>query len=321
MNSDRVNHKQKYIALAITLLAIWIVSAPSGAVAAKTVEMTLNHGGIERQYLLYSPPHKLNSSDAKPLLMVLHGGGGTHRGMVRLTRSRFNQLADRDGFWVVYPQGIAKAWNEGRGDRISEAHRRGIDDVGFMRALIEHLVPRLSIDPKRVFVTGISNGGLMSFRLACSLPDKIRAIAPVTASIPSAILPLCRSESTVSLAVFNGTQDPLVPYDGGQIKVFRKLRGEVLSTDETIKIWRAKNRCAPEPRLTLLPNLTKDGTRVTKTEYNNCEAGSKVVLFRIDGGGHTWPGGRQYLPAFLIGKTSRDINGCDEIWRFFRSLD
>ena len=161
----------------------------------------------------------------------------------------------------------------------------------------------------------------MSFRLGCSLRDKIRAIAPVTASIPSAILPLCRSESAVSLAVFNGTEDPLVPYYGGQITVFRQQRGEVLSTDETIRIWLAKNRCTPEPKMTALPDLTNDGTRVMKSEYNQCGAGSKVVLYRIEGGGHTWPGGRQYLPVRLIGRTSRDINACDEIWRFFLSLN
>jgi polyhydroxybutyrate depolymerase len=316
-----VRHKQRYFATAATLLGILISSALSWAFAARPAKLTLSHDGLERKYLFYSPPFKLTPSDLKPLLLALHDGGGTHRGMVRLTKSRFNELANRDGFFVVYPQGIGKAWNDGRGDLVSEAHRRRIDDVGFFRALIEYLVSKHPIDSNRVFVTGISNGGLMSFRLACSLPDKIRAIAPVTASIPSAILPLCRSESTVSLALFNGTDDPLVPYYGGQIMVFRKQRGEVLSTDETIGIWLTKNRCTPEPKVTALPDLTKDGTRVTKTEYNQCVAGSKVVLYRIEGGGHTWPGGRRYLPVRLIGRTSRDINACDEIWSFFRGLN
>jgi polyhydroxybutyrate depolymerase len=316
-----VSHKQGYFPAAIALLALLISSALSCAFAARPAKLTLNHDGLERKYLLYSPPCKLTTSDPRPLLFALHGGGGTHRGMVRLTKSRFNQLADRDGFFVVYPQGIDKAWNDGRGNLVPEAHRRRIDDVGFFRALIGYLASRHPIDSNRVFVTGISNGGLMSFRLACSLPDKIRAIAPVTASIPSAILPLCRSESTVSLALFNGTDDPLVPYYGGQITVFRKQRGEVLSTDETIKIWLAKNRCTPEPKVTALPDFTKDGTRVTKTEYNQCVAGSKVLLYRIEGGGHTWPGGRRYLPVPLIGRTCRDINACDEIWSFFRSLN
>ncbi len=251
---------------------------------------------------------------------MLHGGGGTHRGMLRLTQKRFNELAERDGFFVVYPQGIDKSWNDGRPDKISGAHRKGIDDVGFFEALIAHLTTRYPIDSARIFVTGISNGGLMSYRLGCSLPDKIRAIAPVTAQIPAAIEPLCRSESSVSLAVFNGTEDPLVPYDGGQITVFRKQRGAVLSTGETIRIWRKKNRCSSEAVTTQLPDIAADGTRVTRIEYSRCDEDARVVLYRIEGGGHTWPDGRQYLSKSLIGKTTRDINGCDAIWDFFRSL-
>ena len=281
---------------------------------------SFSHAGLERKYLFHSPSLKLSDSGDRPLLLVLHGGGGTHRGMVQLTKGGFNQLADRDGFYVVYPQGIDKSWNDGRPDKISGADRKSIDDVGFFRALIEHLVYEYPIDSDRIFVTGISNGGFMSFRLGCSLPEKIRAIAPVTAQIPSAIEPLCRSESGVSLAVFNGTEDPLVPYNGGQITVFRQQRGQVLSTDETIRIWQKKNRCSSVPRMTEFADLIADGTRVTKIEYTQCAAESKVVLYRIDGGGHTWPDGRQYLPAWLIGRTSRDINACDEIWEFFRSL-
>lgn len=257
----------------------------------------------------------------RPLLLVLHGGGGKSHGMLRLTNSRFNELADRDGFFVVYPQGFDRSWNDGRPDKISGAHRKGIDDVGFLRALIEDLIARYPIDAKQVFVTGISNGGLMSYRLGCSLPDTIRAIAPVTAQIPAAIEPFCRSESAVSLAVFNGTADPLVPYDGGQITIFRQQRGAVLSTAETIRIWRRKNRCSPQAVTTELPDVADDGTRVIKIEYSRCKNGSKVVLYRIEGGGHTWPDGRQYLPTRRVGRTSRDINGCDEIWQFFKSLD
>jgi polyhydroxybutyrate depolymerase len=100
--------------------------------------------------LLYSPSLKPAHSGKRPLLFVLHGGGGTNRGMIRLTNSRFNQLADRDGFFVVYPQGIDKSWNEGRPDKISGAHRKGIDDVGFFRALIEHLVYEYPSDKNRI---------------------------------------------------------------------------------------------------------------------------------------------------------------------------
>ena len=312
--------KFKNLAFAVALLFIVGSTLFSCAHATRSGGRSFSHDGLQREYLFYFPSLKPAHSGKRPLLFVLHGGGGTNRGMIRLTKGGFNKLADRDGFFVVYPQGIDKSWNDGRPDKISGAHRKGIDDVGFFRALIEHLIYEYPIDSDRIFVTGISNGGLMSFRLGCSLPDKIRAIAPVTAQIPAAIEPLCRSESTVSLAVFNGTEDPLVPYNGGQITVFSKQRGEVLSTDETIRIWQNKNSCSSEVRVTEFPDISADGTRVTKIETTQCAAASKVALYRIDGGGHTWPDGRQYLPARRIGRTSRDINACDEIWDFFKSL-
>jgi polyhydroxybutyrate depolymerase len=317
---EMTGRKPKYAAVVTALLAVSVSYLLSCAHATGEVNRSIRHDGLERQYLIYTPTPKPAHSGKRPLLLVLHGGGGTHRGMIRLTKRRFNRLADRDGFFVVYPQGVDKSWNEGRPDEISGAHRKGIDDISFFRRLVEDLVSQYPIDPERVFATGISNGGLMSLRLGCSLPEKIRAIAPVTASIPSAILPICRSESTVGLAVFNGTDGPLVPYDGGQITILGQQRGEVLSTDETIRIWRQKNRCSSEAKITQLPDVAADGTRVTKIEYDRCETESRVVLYRVDGGGHTWPDGQQYLPVSLIGRTTRDINGCDEIWQFFRNF-
>lgn len=314
---NRIRKLWPWAALLLPVLPLFLLSCAhySGSTAS-----TLRHDGLKRDYILYQPTNRTAHAGKRPLLLVLHGGGGTHNNMLRLTNERFNQLAERDGFFVVYPQGFKKSWNDGRPDKISEAHRKGIDDVGFLQALIAHLISRYPIDDRRIFVTGISNGGLMSYQLACSLPAQIRAIAPVTAQIPAAIAPTCDDVSDVSLAVFNGTEDPLVPYNGGQITVFRRQRGAVLATDETIKIWRQKNRCSAQAKITEFPDLVDDGTRVTKIEYAQCEPKSKVALYRIDGGGHTWPGGRQYLPVRWVGRTSRDINACDEIWTFFKSL-
>ena len=141
----------------------------------------LRHDGLEREFILYQPPPAQAHSGLRPLLLVLHGGGGTHRGMIRLTNGRFHTLADRDGFFVVYPQGIDKSWNDGRRGKVSGAHRKGIDDAGFLRALIEDLIAQYPVDPEHIFATGISNGGLMSFKLGCSLPGTIRAIATFAA--------------------------------------------------------------------------------------------------------------------------------------------
>lgn len=283
----------------------------------RLLEGRVVHEGVERRYLIYVPPGLDDRSAPRPVVLALHGGGGTALGMVRLTLGRFNQLADEHGFYVVYPQGVGNSWNDGRGDVSSRAHAERIDDVGFISVLIAHLQSEYPVDSRRIFATGISNGGLMSFRLACSLPGTIRSIAPVTASIPTEIAESCMQGSGVGLVLFNGTDDPLVPYDGGQIRVFGKDRGEVLSTTETIRIFVARNGCANNAEKTEMADRSDDGTRVVSFAYPDCRSESEVLLYRIEGGGHTWPGGFQYLSERLIGRTSRDINACDEIWRFF----
>ena len=287
----------------------------------RLLEGRVVHDGIERRYLMYVPPGLDNRPGSYPLIVALHGGGGTALGMVRLTLGRFNELADEHGFYVVYPQGVGKSWNDGRGDVNSRAHAERIDDVGFIGVLISQLRSEYPIDPQRIFATGISNGGLMSFRLGCSLPETIRSIAPVTASIPSAIADTCVRGSGVALILFNGTDDPLVPYDGGQIRVFGNNRGEVLSTTETIRIFVERNGCADDAQPTEMVDRSNDGTRVTALAYRDCRSKSQVLLYRIEGGGHTWPGGYQYLSERLVGRTSHDINACDEIWRFFADTD
>ena len=139
-----IGFKDKYFIAAIGFAAMSLFTLCSCA-------HNFSHDGRARQYILYQPSFKTEHSGARPLLLVLHGGGGKNRGMLRLTNRRFNELADRDGFFVVYPQGIDKSWNEGRPDKISGAHRKGIDDVGFLRALIEDLIAGHSA-PKQLVV-------------------------------------------------------------------------------------------------------------------------------------------------------------------------
>lgn len=118
----------------------------------------------------------------------------------------------------------------------------------------------------------------------------------------------------------NGTDDPLVPYGGGTVKVFRKTRGEIVSTDEFVDFWKAENGYTVKQDKVDLPNTAAEGTTVSKTEYTNCKDQGALVLYTINGGGHTWPGGKQYLVERWIGKTNRDIVACDVIWDFFKTL-
>lgn len=279
----------------------------------------MEHGGRTRSFILYKPAARPRGS--VPLIIVMHGGGGTAAGMIRITRGRFNQLAERDGFLVVYPEGYGRHWNDCRTDVHDRAHDANVDDVGFLSALIDLLVRERGVDPRRVFATGISNGGFMSFRLACQIPEKIRAIAPVTASMPVNSKCGCQPSRPVPVLVMNGTMDPLVPYDGGDIRLMGVTRGSVKSTDETVQFWLGNNACAGDTRTVLLPDIeATDGSTVEKTVYPSYGGTPCVTLYTVRGGGHTWPGGQQYPGKRLVGTVNRDINGCDEIWDFFRRL-
>ena len=280
------------------------------------------HNDLERTYLIHIPPGH-DKSEAVPLVLALHGRGTTAEGMILITRKGFNKLADRDGFLIVYPNGIERNWNDGRMDEEANdrAHMENIDDVSFISALIDSMIEEYNIDPKRVYVTGMSNGALMAYRLACELSFKIAAIAPVDGNMPYLLVSECSPSDPVSVLAINNVNDPLVPFEGGMIiGNYRKIKlGKVLSAGKSIEFWVSHNRCSPEPVIAREPDrdLT-DGTQVTRKEYLNGLKGTEVILYVIDGGGHTWPGGLQYLPAWKIGKTSRDIDANEVIWSFFK---
>ncbi len=303
----------------IGLLALVLFGCSVGSRGGSLLEKEFEHDGIQRQYLLYSPRDAPRLDGLRPLLLILHGGGGTHRGMVRVTRERFHALADQDGFYLVYPNAVERIWDFGEGI-VSERLSTRVDDLGFFRELLRRVKAEYPIDPQRVFATGISRGGQASYFLACKLPGLIRAIAPVTMPLPGFLEDDCRQGPPVGVAILNGTADPLVPYQGGQIRVLRQERGTVLSTDRTVELWRLRNGCGPESESLQLPDKTSDGTTVRKTTWSRC-SGAPVVLYRIEEGGHTWPSGVQYLPTGLVGRVCTDIDGAWEIWQFFRSFD
>ncbi|WP_049782658.1 alpha/beta hydrolase family esterase [Maribacter sp. HTCC2170] len=280
---------------------------------------TIQFQGYERDYIVHVPPEAQMQKPA-PLLFHLHGGGGTAKGTAGLTFNRFNDLADRDGFIVVYPNAIKKNWNDGRKLEEVKAWKENIDDVGFIREIVSNLQDKYNIDSSRIFTTGMSNGGFMSSRLLCDASDIFRGGAILTASLSKDYIPKCDPVKPVAVMVMNGTDDPLVPYDGGQVRVFKKNRGEIVSTDDYMTFWKGKNGCTVEKNTIELPNTSDDGTTVSVEEYEACQDGGALVLYKINGGGHTWPGGKQYLGKRWIGKTNRDIVACDVIWDFFKNL-
>jgi polyhydroxybutyrate depolymerase len=278
--------------------------------------------GLQRTYRVHIPLSH-NKTKPAPLVIALHGGGGTAEKMVEHTLGGFNKLSDKEGFIVVYPDGIGKNWNDGRSKEETKhrAHEENIDDTGFISALIDYFIKEHNINPKCVYVTGISNGAIMSYRLACELNDKIAAIAPVDGNMSQNFFPRCSPSKPISVLAINNVKDPLVPWNGGDIRGPSGLKklGKVLSVAQTIEFWVKHNECSPSPTITEEPDRDpKDGTRVRREVYGGGKDSTEVILYAIEGGGHTWPGGYQYLSTSIVGKTSKDIDANEVIWNFFK---
>ena len=274
----------------------------------------LEHAGVRRTFRLYLPAARPR---ALPVILVLHGGGGSGAGMEWLTRGGFNRIADRDGVAIVYPDGIGKGWNDGRTDLNSKAVKERIDDLGFLRELPHELAALVPIDARRVYSTGISNGGLMSYRLACDAADVFAAVAPVAANLSTELAARCQPSRPIPVAILEGTADPIMPWNGGEIRVLLSTRGSVLSTGATAARWLELDKCPPFGKPTLVDAVQDDGT--TLAEYaTRCAGSSEVILDEIRGGGHTWPGGVQYLPELLIGRVSRELDANEAVWKFFQ---
>ena len=280
---------------------------------------SLTHNGLHRDYHLYIPS-SYRYSTAAPLVIALHGGGGNGHKMEKL--SRLSLLADQYGFIVAYPDAVEHHWNDGRGLSKYRSQRENIDDVGFISRMIDAIATDYNVGRERVYVTGASNGAMMSLRLGCELAHQITAMAPVIGSMPENLVAECAPARPIPLMMINGTDDPLVPWEGGYVHIFRKKLGKIISVPQTIDFWVARNGCSPNPQIRMEPDADpEDGTSVQKSVYGQCTDGADVVLYEIKGGGHTWPGGYQYLPEFLIGKTNRDLDASETIWNFFKKFD
>lgn len=274
---------------------------------------SMTSGGMTRTYVYRLPASLDPAKKPWPMVIALHGRMGT--GAQQETLTHFSTIADREGFIVVYPDGIEKSWADGRPG--SPAEEAGTDDVGFISDLIDELVKDEGADPNRVFVTGMSNGAMMSYRLGCDLSNKVAAIGPVAGLLYTGLADNCAPSRPISALIVAGTDDPLMPYAGGQVG--SDTGGDVLSAQQTREKWAALNGCPTEPVKTTEPDKDpNDGTTITKEAHSPCSADTEVLLYTIDQGGHTWPGGDQYLNEKIIGKTSRDMDASEVLWEFFK---
>jgi polyhydroxybutyrate depolymerase len=242
-----------------------------------------------------------------PTILVLHGALGTAENTARATG--FAEAAARAGFTAVFPDGVERQWNDGRTGKGSK-----VDDVGFLRALVARLVADRVARPDAIYLAGISNGGMMSFTMACKAGALFAGIGTVIANMPAGVGP-CDLKA-MPLVMINGTADPMVPFRGGNVG-FRGERGTVESVDATAALFATADGCDGRPRAT--PVAKKDPAStlsVTRVEWAGCRPGTSLTLYRVEGGGHGLPGraaaSRGPL-AGLLGPSTDDIVGADVI--------
>ncbi|HVU52023.1 MAG TPA: PHB depolymerase family esterase [Polyangia bacterium] len=267
-----------------------------------TTERHLSVDGVERKYLVHAGgPAK----PGRPLVLVLHGMGGRAAEIERRTRQTFDVIADRYGAVVVYPQalGSPRRWTDGW---ISAAPGAPLpDDVRFISTLVDALAGELAIDRRRVFAAGLSNGGMMVHRLGCERPDLFAAIAPVSGGMAYDVARACASGPPVSVLAMHGTDDAIVPFD-------QDIRASTAT-------WTKRDGCPEAPRSSRLPDLDPhDGTQTRVDEYGPCAAGTDVVFYTIEGGGHAWPGGESIWGLRRRGNTPDDFDAGAVIWDFFQ---
>jgi polyhydroxybutyrate depolymerase len=275
--------------------------------SATLVERTFDFEGVSRSYLLHLP-EKIRNAPAVPVVLVFHGGLGRPENMPDTTG--FNTLADTEGFAVAYPRGTSRiegveldTWNGGL--CCGWAQSQNVDDIGFIRALLDDLSTQIDTDPRRIYAAGLSNGAIFSYRLACELADRIAAIGPVSGTQNIAA---CNPSRPVSVIHFHGTADRMVPPEGGY--------GEGVSgfsfdpVRNSVDFWVAADRC------TVKTDREQIGP-VLHEVHSPCADGTAVELYFIEGGPHGWPGGVAYAPG--ADDPSNAIDATAVMWEFFKA--
>lgn len=254
-------------------------------------------------------------SEPAPLVFVLHGGGGTGPLIARITG--FDAWCLENGFVGCFPDGIDKNWNDGRDLPDRTASKENVDDVGFIYAMIDALSAAGIADPARVYLVGASNGAMLAYRCALERPEGIAAVAGVMGLMHEPFSLEHQPMQPMPILFMLGTDDPICPFDGGVLKVQREEVGHVMSAEASVHYWIQANGCSAIADETIIADKSDDQPmRVRREIYAGGENDSEVVLYRVEGGGHTWPGGEQYAPEWLIGPTCQAFNATGHIGSF-----
>jgi polyhydroxybutyrate depolymerase len=285
-------------------LVVMCTAAHAGSISRRIVV-----GEQARHYTLYVPASA--SEPAAALVVAFHGGMGQGRGMAAL--SGFSALADREGFLVAYPDGLQGRWRDGRTmpRGMTDEHA---DDVAFVAELLDDAAKFHALDSRRIYAAGISNGAIFSHYLAGKMPDRIAAIAAVAGGIAVDIAPDFKPVAPVSVLIIHGRNDSLVPYGGGPVS---KTHGSIVPTDRTVRLWLAADGITGAPQTQSKPAKAAGACDEQWQSWSGGHGASAVTLIALDGGGHTWPGGKQYLPKAIVGAVCPELDATRVIWEFF----
>ena len=272
--------------------------------AQQTINGSIIHDGIQRDYILYIPAIYDGGTEV-PLVFNFHGFGSNAN--EQMWYGDFRAIADSEGFLLVHPEGTFfygnQHWNVG-GFTIGST----VDDVGFTEALIEELAGLYTINLDKVYATGMSNGGYMSFLLACQLSEKIAAVASVTGSMTPETFDACNPQHPTPILQIHGTNDEIVPYNGASWS---------RSIEDVMTYWVNYNNCDEPPSTTVFPDIDPtDGSTVEHIVYQNGDNNVTTEHMKVLGGRHTWPGSAYNFPG-----TNQDISASMEIWEFFSRFD
>ncbi len=275
------------------------------------VEETYTYDGIDRSFFLYLPD---NIQPGAPLVFVLHGYTGSASSTI--SSYGMNDIADANGFAVCYPQGSqdltgTNFWN-------INFPLETVDDVGFLSSLAQDLTNFLDLDANCTYVCGMSNGGMMSYYLGCERPDVFKAFASVTGTITSNFLANCMGNIPVPFMQIHGTFDLIVPYNGSTIA--EDNFGEFLPVEEIFRTWNDINDCQSVDFFSVPNAPVLDFSSVSGAEVSDCDGNLKAKFYRVENGGHTWPGSPQIPFIDFLQPTNQDINASEEIWNFFSSI-